>query len=342
MANLKRLRPADRPAFTVTLLAAAIAAFALGAATLLSSCSYLLGDPYGAIGQRAVAWVDLNSAVKSATGSGVRYVNRMSYLSSGGHAYLFLYINTDANTQLFAALDGTSLNLVDSIPSSIYYQSGSNIAVDMNGNFVTSYPSALALSPTLAIAAPLPAVSGPYCLAADGSNNISLQATSGANSLSLASYSSSWGADSSTPVPLTAGIDPGWQLSDAAVANNQLLLLFTASGMALEVAYPASSIYSTLSGAGELIDYAPAATAIAPFNSQSSPMAWLTSEGLVVGSYANNGLELDLYKLGGFGKSSSYTLGNNGSSQAYVEPDGRYFYYYEQSSGRLYKMRTWW
>ncbi|MDA8424511.1 MAG: hypothetical protein M0Z80_00100 [Treponema sp.] len=342
MATLKRLRPAARPAIAGIVLAAGMAALALGGATLLSSCSYLLGDPYGSIGQRTVAWVDLNSAVTSATGSGVRYINRMSFLSSGGHSYLFLYLGTDSNLQIFAALDGTSLSLVDSIPSSIYYQSGSNIAVDMNGNFVTSTLPSSALSPTLSLTTPGPSLSGGYCLVADGSTNVSMMVTSASNAMALSSYSNAWGTATATASPspaLTAASDPGWVLTDASIAGATLLLLFTNTGSAIEVAYPASSIYATLSGVSDVIDDAPAATAVAPANNQ---MAWATSEGLVVGSYANNGLELDLYKLGDSGKSSSYTIAANGSSQAYVEPDGRYFYYYDQSSGRLYKMRTWW
>jgi hypothetical protein len=312
---------------------------ALGAATILSSCSYLLGDPYGTIGQRAVAWVDLNGAIKATTGSGVNYVNRMSYLSSAGHDYLFLYVSTTAQTQIFAALDGTSLNLDNTVSSGFYYQTGTNIAVDMNGNFVTSYPVGLALSPTLAIATPGP-TQGTFCLAADTLSNVSMTATSASNAMALSSYSNAWGAATVTASPALAAFDPGWALTDAATSGGNLLLLFTNSSAAIEVVYPGTSIYSTLSAQTYIIDNAPSKSAIAYSN--SNQMAWATSEGLVVGSYANNGVELDLYKLGDSGKTSSYNIATNGSASFYFEPAGRYFFYYEQSSGRLYKMRTWW
>ncbi|MGO8692361.1 MAG: hypothetical protein ACLQMF_01700 [Rectinemataceae bacterium] len=324
-----------------SILAAAIAAGGLGLAILFSSCSYLLGDPYGTIGERAVAWTDLAGAVKNATGSGIQSVERMSFLSSGGHSYVFLNLSTVNNTQWLVALDGGTLDLVDHIGSTLSNQSGTNIAVDMDGDFVTSSAFVgLALSPTLAVTAPSPPA-GTYCLAADATYNISM-IESASNLLTFEGYDATWTASGAAP-PISKSLtsaDQGWQLSDAATSGGSLLLLFTGSGGAIEVAYPyGASIYAALGAQTYIIDGAPDKSASA---GDSSQMAWATSEGLVVGSYANNGLELDLYKLGGSGKTSSYSLATNGSSSVYFEPAGRYFFFFDRSSGRLYKMGTWW
>jgi|GEM_PF-3899462 len=310
---------------------------------LLSSCSYLLGDPYGPIGQRALAISDLDGEVKAETGSDLQQLNRMSFLSSGGHDYLFLFVNTQDQMSWLIALDGENLSVAKSMKS-YYYQSGSNLAVDLSGNFVMSSSSGLVLDPSLSIVSTYTLPTGPGCLASDGSYNNSLAnspAASFTTSLSFAQFLNDWtSTGSSNSKSFTSSGTSSYLLLDAATTGGALLLLFAdASGQAVEVSYPyGSSIYSALNLSTSIIDAAPHKSASVAYQNQ---MVWATKEGVVVGGYGNNGLQLELHKLDG-GGTASYTLRSNGSSDVYFEPSGSYFFYFDRSLGRLYKMRTWW
>lgn len=315
----------------------------LGALALLAlSCSYLMDDPYGSVGQRAVAIADIATAVTSATGSSIQYINRMYYLSSGGHTYLFLLLTTEDDVSWLIALDGGTLSTVSAMEP-YYAGTGSNMAVDLSGNFALGSSSPLVLDTSLASVSSysLSALgSVAYCLFSDGSYNNSLAVSS--TELSFTQYDSDWAATGNSDAKTVDSSGASYTLLDAANASGTVLLLFDVSGQAIEVAYPsAGSLYTTLEATSYIIDSA-SSSKVSPVASYENSMAWATSAGLVVGSSGNNGIDLSLYKLGGNGKASTYKLKSNGSTQLYFEPSGNYFFYFDRSSGRLYKLRTWW
>ncbi|HTX73568.1 MAG TPA: hypothetical protein VMC79_12135 [Rectinemataceae bacterium] len=322
--------------------AMALAILGLSLCTLASSCSYLLGDPYGSMGQRTVALADLNGIVKGATGADIQYVNGASANSAGGHDYLFLFVTTTAGTKWLIALDESTLSFKKAVQGNADYPQGSNIGVDFNGNFVIGNGSGLILSPTLGSVSGYSLPSGSFCLASDSLHNVSISGGSG--SLGYSGYNSIWTTILSGPFSRPfASPDPGWRLVTAALDNGALLMLMVAdsSGQSIALSYPnaGSDLISALQAVGYIVDDAPHKSAAA--NSDSN-MAWVLREGMVVGNYSNGGLELDLYRFGDSGKSSSYLLTNASGDSLYFEPEGRFFFYYDPGSGRLFKLRTWW
>jgi len=67
---------------------------------------------------------------------------------------------------------------------------------------------------------------------------------------------------------------------------------------------------------------------------------WLTVDGPVVKSYANNGVTLTLKPFSG--SDEDYTVSDMSDASFSFDPSGEYWFLYDKKTGRLSKLRTWW
>jgi hypothetical protein len=317
-------------------VASALCAAGLSCLFLFSSCSYLTGGPYPAYDQRIVAMTDFNAAVKAASGgSALQQLYSVEYLESKLSSGVFAVLGTEDGAQRLVTLDGGSLGapVAYAFGAGTLFGMSTGFGLSASGDYVRGQ---VALKWDTRVQEPynppshgilLSEGGGNYCFSASGS------------SLSIDSYDSSWGSPAvATKAIANAGT---WTLVSAGQGGGYYSFLFhheeTQAFRAFRTTSVASMPWTSLFDDPTVS----ADDKTAEFSAESYSLS-ITADGPVSVSYSNNGLVFSLLNFGASASTSTYTIKNTGSQTYYFEPSGSYWFMYDQTTGRLSKLRTWW
>jgi hypothetical protein len=357
------MRPVSASASSRMLLAflAAVSA-ALG----LGSCAYLLADPYGETLQKAQGWANLRQEMHGQTGLDLQ---RLSGISAVGGYVFFQAEFSDASSQQFA-LNYGDLSLV---PPSLFGRMSDmpgpfNACVDYNGHICLGRD---AYDPGTFYhwATGLPG--GPWLLDHDnstGSYNYYFN-TDTPNQLAVNGYA----VFPQNPPYTTTGswywslIGPAgenWTLARVLTLDDYrvCLLFYKGDGSAGAVragvfanmgafltlinSHPTSPpgyLLGTLDPTLAIGDPIKVVSFNGSFDSPSGLDAWITRDGIVAVTADSNGrFTFSRYPQGPGGEIDRFSMSSGYDSLFYFEPSGKYWYSYDPSAGRLFRLRTWW
>jgi hypothetical protein len=323
-----------------------VAALVLSLASLmLGACSYLLQDPYAQFMEKAAGAADLGSSL----GSGISYLG-MTEASSGSTTYLFLEILASSGSKIVKALSASSLTLSglsgQGSPSTLC------AAVDAKGDYVVA---GLAYAPSSLAADSLDAAL-PGFLASDaaaGLNYIFTSAAAASAQLSYSTYDASWASAAPFQKAFRSDLS-SWRLARVLLLDDGSLALLAfqgsaAKGSLLAAVYPSLAAFAASTESALDASSASRSAVVnidtnqAGIGSTEGLPAWPTSEGLVVLlSDANGGFRLARYGYDGGAEKDEYSVDSRPDAAFYFEPSGRYWFLYEKSANKLYKLRTWW
>lgn len=300
----------------------------------LASCAFVGNDYYPNYAERLLARTDLDSIVKSASGSSIAEIGGMNYLESSGSSALFVEVRAGNGAHLLLALDGSGLGDAKAYGFDAYGLS-SNVGIAASGAGYVSGKALFSAGRAL-VSDSLP--SQPFLLSEAGSNYfLSLSAP---RTLQFLAYDSGFNPLSTTSVDLASA--DNWELVAAAQGGGWYCLLFRDDGSGAYRAFRSPSLAALWSsGWTTLFDDAtvPAKYRSGAFRSDYGS-AWITADGPVVRSYDNNGTVLTIEPFSG--SSSDYSLSNMGDSSFSFGASGELWFMYERKTGQLDEMRTWW
>jgi hypothetical protein len=315
----------------------------LFASLCLSACSYLLDDPYGGFLQKAAAYADLGSALGSS-----QFLDGMMSAEAQTSTYLFAEFADPSGARMVKALDPMSLELA------AFSGQGSPLtfcaATAANAEFVVA---SHAYGPsTLNLDTACPAGLG--WLAADsttGNNCLFPFVAASSQRLSFYVYDSSW-KNRTTIQRVFSSSTENWQLARALILvdGSFAVLAFDGrggTGSLRAARYP--NLAAFLASTGPILDSA-SSSAVASVDTQQGSIgsamgvpAWPTVDGLIaLVSDANGVFRLARYGYDGLGEKDEYVLSSRPDAALYFESSGTYWYLYERSAGRLFRLRTWW
>lgn len=329
--------------------AAALLLLILPLLACLSSCDYLLGDSYPAYTQRMGAWIDLDDAAKAASGgSPIQDVGRINYLESSGSSAVFVEYRTKDGFHRLLSLDGESLAapvgylLGNSFAEVGLAASGHYVFFSSSG-WVALRPDSRAVDGSYSAAlSPLSVYSYSALVNEAGSNYFFFLMGNANQNIDL--YDAAFTLVGVRPwlnIPIGPSVSL-WDNVSIGQGGGYYCFLFRIYNTNDFRAFRTPSIGAMPAWTSLFDDPAvPSGYKSAAFSADQSRV-WITADGPVTATNDNNGLVFSLRKFGASGSTSTYTLKDESSATFSFEPSGRYWFMYEKSSGRLYKMRTWW
>jgi hypothetical protein len=325
-AEMKAIRPA-------ALFLSLIAALAF-----LSSCAKLLDDSYPDYAKRTLAYGDLDAMAKSTSGgSPIQEIDAIGYLESSGSSAAFVDMYTKDGVRRLLTLDGEYLDDPKSYGFDAYGL-GPNVGLAASGNYVSGKAAFSAARLPVNLALPFHP-----SLVSEGGVNYFLDFTPPLT-LVIDSYDVGYGSSSTTSIAVAAS--GSWEFLSAAQSGGWYFLLFRDNGSNEYRAFRTPSIEALrLAASSSAWAYlfgnpsVPAAYQGSEFSSDYGS-AWMTVDGPVVKSYANNGVTFTLKSFSGSDK--DYTVSDMSNASYSFEPSGKYWFMYDPKSGRLSKLRTWW
>ncbi len=331
---------------------------AIAVAASLGGCAYLLGDPYmkDNVIQRATAWIDLDAALNAAGAASLSNRIELFHFDSSVRPAILAMTGADDGSGSFRSyaliLDPDSLATVSAIPVPVDPMAA--CSVDGSGNYRIGNQNLLASDFTPYPANPLVNVPGldpsaPGFSLSDGTApSCYILRASDPGILEIHQFGPSFGlahALFSVPLGFAAPFpNGGWTVLDAqylaGTAKPLKLLLgngsahYCASADGIEQLKALSPIYEATG-----TDYF---SFTADFYGPNS--LWLTRDGLIRRGNSNNGVttyeRLD-YATGAV--LDSLALPDSSFNTSYwFDPSGSFFLFYDGSSGRLYRLRSWW
>jgi len=322
--------------------AAFAALFALVAASLLDSCSWLLNDSLPSWFSRATASIDLGSEISSVTASGMRYTPTVTALSVAGRD-IVQFQTLDGRMRLFVLGSG-DLGFRRALDDSQPVFRGGNWGVDAEGRPVTGNSGgataldASSLPVTLTSTGPDNAY---YC--SDASTNYIVSPSSSVAGIDVAVYDSTWSSQTATPpIPYSSASSGTWSLVAFGMSANGPRILLEEQTASTYVALGWHSM-AGLIAAASLVEGAPLKTGSAnPSNSSLFPGVWLCADGMVVASSNDNSGAESLAHFGFDGSQSSFDLQPTADVTVDFGPGSADWFVYEGSKGRLSKEKPWW
>jgi len=310
---------------------------AAAAALLLGGCDYLLGGGAPSWLGRISASAHLRSIVAQETGSELWSIDGFNYLESQGSSAALVFVTTTDFRRHLVALDGRTLGdpRVYSTPA---YSLGTSAGVDMTGYYVTGQLSLRWDNRLPQPPPPFPSFSVDKAIS-DSTSNYSITGTT--NTYDLIPYNAVWGAPGgpiSRPI-FSAGGGQHRFSGHTGMGSSPYVHLFYSTNNKTFMATQSPYVYPDTTPA----DAVTAIKTIEIHTGNSYNNAWATADGAVARESDNSGhIILKLYRFGAAGASDEYSLRENGDMQMSFEPSGRYWFLYEGTTGRLYKLRTWW
>jgi hypothetical protein len=323
-----------------------------------SGCSFLLGDPYGDYLQKAERWVDLRTELEKKAGLTLNDLSGIAVgqgSRAGSHySYVFLQANFADYTSRIGALGYEGLDLLDfqAFPNMGPLMADADAMGDIRiGNQAYFADSLLPSVPTPAAGHWLVTDSPP------GSNFLLF--TDGMSLLHKDEYTAAWSPVGPPPPWPISSTPESWNLVRATVLKDgRICLLFFLGGAGWQgtVRCAAFANYASFAAAFALASPSlfdsPAANLSASISLSSSggswdgPSgvgAWITEAGVVaLTSNNNNRYTLTRYPLGPGAALDSYSMTASYDDLLYFEASGKYWYRFDRSSGRLFRLRTWW
>jgi hypothetical protein len=326
----------------------------------LSGCSFLLGDPYGDYLQKADKWLDLRDEFRAKAGLELNNLSGIHFSegSFAGTTYRYLFIQGDFNdgSSRIRALGYDDMNLLlgfEAMPSpgALTAEPDLNGDIKIEGN--SYYADALNLH-----SASLPVGTDgtwKWLIADSASTQNYMFHINSSGFFHVHDYSSAWVAGSAWPWTIRGA--ESWNLARMAkLDDGRVSLLFSQGGgdysSVVAATFPSFAIFRAdfMAAATDLLLCPDAAVSaqidsFTPSGSYDSPAgigAWITQDGLVSLSRKNNLFTLKRYPLGPGGSMDSYSMAGRYDDLLYFEPSGKYWYRFDRSSGRLFRLRTWW
>lgn len=189
--------------------------------------------------------------------------------------------------------------------------------------------------------------------AATGLNYVFSSAGSASAQLAYSTYDAAWANAAPFQKDFRSDLS-SWRLARALLLDDGSLALLAfqgseAKGSLLAAVYPSLAVFAastesaldaSSASRSAVVDIDTSQTGLG--STQGVP-AWPTSEGLVVLlSDANGGFRLARYGYDGGAAKDEYSVVSRPDAALYFEPSGRYWFLYEKSANKLYKLRTWW
>jgi len=332
-------------------------------AVAFAGCSFLLGDPYGDFMQKAVAWVNLRAALQTNDGTTLNGLNAISVAlpSAGGTANGYVFVEENlGNGSLVGALGYDTLDLENfGLPTSGGVLS-TNFDVDGNIRIWAQSFAAGTLNLNSNLTGISPQSVGAW-LITDSSASVNYliytSPSDSSNLLHMDAYTASWSPGSTETHQIGSSTDT-WSLARVAVLGDGrvCLLFFLGQGSQNVVLGETFNDFPTFASAmaaasPDLLGTVGAAStsSIGVDSSNGSVYggsgvdAWITENGVVSLTRGNgNNLGFSRYPLGTGGQIDGYSMSNNQNALFYFETSGKYWYYFDGGSGRLYRLRTWW
>jgi hypothetical protein len=316
---------------------------------LLLSCDYLLGDPYTDYMQHAVAWVDLDAEVAKAGIIGWNGIQNAKPLGSG--QYVFVTLNSFSGSWAFA-LDGGDLHVVRSFGPSSFPNLGGGMSTGYQGSIRLGLelidPSSLALSLQLSDASNGNMQYEPGFFDQSFNNLYAVDSSASPNKLTKYAYPAAlWTAPAATSsLAIDTAVPSGWTLLAAeyfAGSGYPEKFLLMNGGNCYYIGFLNTTWFD--SATPDLMTSTAGGTEHSGALPVQNNQAWLTADGIVtfVGQ-SNNYTQYARFDYATGGRLDDYRLRgkSNGTTMAWFEPSGRYWFLYDESSGRLYEFRTWW
>ncbi len=311
-------------------------ALACLATLILASCTYLLDDPYPAYTQRISTWTDIDATVKQVSGgASLLFINHLDYLESGSSSGIFLQLATSDGVGRLVTLDGGDFG------SPVSYVYGIDpVGLTTGLSSAGQYRSgAVLMNPANRTSA---AVLGPISGILLSEAGVNYYGTVSGATMSAARYDSAWVSLGTVSVQIST-IYPGpWELVSAGQGGGWYSFLFRDSSSNSYRAFRTPSLAS-MTWTSLFDDPAVPASYRTPQFSADMSSVGITADGPVMRGHSQGG-NGDKLSFLPFGSSSSkdYYPRNSGSVQYFFEASGQYWFLHEASSGRLYKLRTWW
>lgn len=331
--------------------APALLCLALLSAALFSSCSYLLGDPYGDFAQKTEACVNLRSEAEEKEGWTLSYLPALAVCELPSGPVAFAFAVTAENSAKILALSFEGLGILDaSLPA---FGSPFCPALDSAGRLRLG--GGLYDASGFAYLASCPNSGELPLLGPTGSDNL-LLSTNSSNQLAIAAYTGAWAAAGS----YSCSIDSGsgyWLLARAAtLPDGRVCLVFFKGGSegwgsAFAVVFADAQALLDAMASSTLVSYSGAAVGstleVASVNggidSPSGIGAWPTADGLVAVTGQSNGrLRLARYPLGPGGEIDEYSVASGYRYSYCFEASGGFWLLFDRSTGWLFKLRSWW
>lgn len=331
----------SRRARLKTLVPAAICTLSL----LFSSCEFLALNIMPSYLSRDIGYADLESALKKAGLSSGIHINRLQFLSTGGHGYA-VAIASDGSAMANAFVDLDTMK-VKKVVTGTY--SGDTVVADMQGYIAIgkAFNSTLyQFNPGTLEYTATPAFSSFFGYSATGINySGSTYMIWGEGSSFNFTLCTSW----ASAVPYTTNpIDPAYSLnanaSSAVLDGSKVRVLLLGDGTNAILTFPSVSImentYSQVPATyPSLYDHPNVGHAVLPSSDDKS--GWMTADGAIL-LHHDNGTSLTRYDGDSGEELDSCGIGDSDGSAYGFSPDGKRWLMYEGATGKLHLLRTWW